>query len=294
MRVISATFGLVDGFGRSKVGASLCSPCPFVTSLVCSILSPDITYTTTPIVVQSPTPSSSHSASTTFDDQPTSPLLRWVHVYQFPTKPPKSGLQRSTDRLRKTRESSEKSVKSFSSVSIQTPEVHGSRPSYCLCPPPGSGESGKSTIVKQMKIIHQNGYTESELRSFRPTIFRNLVDSAQDIVLAMRKLAVDPDLPENRLNAEKIMDYRVDALLGAPQVASGALLGPSLNSTPPSRTLDRRDRDLAYAQVGTTGAMPKVFLDPEIAQAIHALWADPIIPKLMDHSSDFYLMDSAS
>ena len=145
-----------------------------------------------------------------------------------------------------------------------------------------------------MKIIHQNGYTESELRSFRPTIFRNLVDSAQDIVLAMRKLAVDPVLPENRLNAEKIMDYRVDALLGAPQAASGALLGPSLTSTPPSRTLDRRDRDLTYSQGGTPGATSKVFLDPEIAQAIHALWADPIIPKLMDHSSDFYLMDSAS
>jgi len=148
--------------------------------------------------------------------------------------------------------------------------------------------------VKQMKIIHQNGYAESELVSFRPTIFRNLVDSAQDVVLAMRKLAVDPVLPENRLNAEKIMDYRVGALLGAPQAASGALLGPSLTSTPPSRTMERRDRDLAYAQVGTPGAMSKVFLDPEIAQAIHALWADPIIPKLMDHSSDFYLMDSAS
>ena len=27
----------------------------------------------------------------------------------------------------------------------------------------GSGESGKTTIVKQMKIIHQNGYTDAEL-----------------------------------------------------------------------------------------------------------------------------------
>lgn len=40
-------------------------------------------------------------------------------------------------------------------------------------PPPslqhhsGSGESGKSTIVKQMKIIHQNGYTKEELLQFR-------------------------------------------------------------------------------------------------------------------------------
>lgn len=31
----------------------------------------------------------------------------------------------------------------------------------------GSGESGKSTIVKQMKIIHQNGYSRDELLAFR-------------------------------------------------------------------------------------------------------------------------------
>jgi guanine nucleotide-binding protein subunit alpha len=34
---------------------------------------------------------------------------------------------------------------------------------------------------------------------------------------------------------------------------------------------------------------------PDIAEAIHQLWKDPIITKIMDeHSSDFYLMDSAA
>ena len=31
----------------------------------------------------------------------------------------------------------------------------------------GSGESGKSTIVKQMKIIHDNGYSLAERELFR-------------------------------------------------------------------------------------------------------------------------------
>jgi guanine nucleotide-binding protein subunit alpha len=35
----------------------------------------------------------------------------------------------------------------------------------------GSGESGKSTIVKQMKIIHQNGYSKEELLNFRMTVY---------------------------------------------------------------------------------------------------------------------------
>lgn len=55
----------------------------------------------------------------------------------------------------------------------------------------GSGESGKSTIVKQMKIIHQNGYTSDELAVFRLVVYKNLVDSAKDIVLAMKKVGVD-------------------------------------------------------------------------------------------------------
>ncbi|KAH7920557.1 guanine nucleotide binding protein, alpha subunit [Leucogyrophana mollusca] len=115
----------------------------------------------------------------------------------------------------------------------------------------GSGESGKSTIVKQMKIIHQNGFSRDELMTYRPTIYKNTVDSAQAIVLAMRKLKVDCVLPANRANADRILDYRVD---------------------------------------GTGGFT----FTEEIAQAIHDLWTDPIISEIMDHSSEFYLMDSAS
>jgi guanine nucleotide-binding protein G(i) subunit alpha len=51
----------------------------------------------------------------------------------------------------------------------------------------GSGESGKSTIVKQMKIIHQNGYTNDELALYRHTIFKNLVDCAKALIGAMRQ-----------------------------------------------------------------------------------------------------------
>ena len=73
----------------------------------------------------------------------------------------------------------------------------------------GSGESGKSTIVKQMKIIHQNGYTTDELMAYRHTIYKNLIDSAHHIILAMRKLAMDCEDPANRARTEKILDYVV-------------------------------------------------------------------------------------
>ncbi|KAG1721024.1 heterotrimeric G protein alpha subunit [Suillus lakei] len=114
----------------------------------------------------------------------------------------------------------------------------------------GSGESGKSTIVKQMKIIHQNGFTKDELMMFRPTIYQNTLDSAQAIVLQMCHMNVECIIPTNRTFAERILEYRVE---GTPQFVFSA----------------------------------------DIAQAIHKVWQDPIIPKVMDCLSQFYLMDSA-
>ncbi|PKC71165.1 G protein alpha subunit [Rhizophagus irregularis] len=75
----------------------------------------------------------------------------------------------------------------------------------------GSGESGKSTIVKQMKIIHQNGYTKEELALYRITVYKNLIDSAQAIIFAMKKFRKEPRRPENRAFADKILDYYVES-----------------------------------------------------------------------------------
>lgn len=41
----------------------------------------------------------------------------------------------------------------------------------------GTGESGKSTIAKQMKIIHLKGFTQSEKSAFRAVIHNNILTS---------------------------------------------------------------------------------------------------------------------
>jgi hypothetical protein len=40
---------------------------------------------------------------------------------------------------------------------------------------PGAGESGKSTIIKQMRIIHSRGFPEEERYTTRAVIYSNLV-----------------------------------------------------------------------------------------------------------------------
>ncbi|RIB12028.1 guanine nucleotide binding protein, alpha subunit [Gigaspora rosea] len=73
----------------------------------------------------------------------------------------------------------------------------------------GSGESGKSTIVKQMKIIHQNGYSKEELLPYRIVVYKNLVESAQIVVNAIRKFRLEPKKTINRVYFDTILEYCV-------------------------------------------------------------------------------------
>ncbi|KAJ6460180.1 guanine nucleotide binding protein, alpha subunit [Mycena sanguinolenta] len=54
----------------------------------------------------------------------------------------------------------------------------------------GSGESGKSTIVKQMKIIHQAGFDARERQEYRTTIYKNVLDSAGTLARVVRRVGL--------------------------------------------------------------------------------------------------------
>ncbi|XP_026691426.1 G protein alpha subunit Gi isoform X1 [Ciona intestinalis] len=55
----------------------------------------------------------------------------------------------------------------------------------------GAGESGKSTIVKQMKIIHEDGYSEEECLQYKAVVYSNTLQSLITIVRAMGNLKID-------------------------------------------------------------------------------------------------------
>ena len=76
----------------------------------------------------------------------------------------------------------------------------------------GAGESGKSTIAKQMKILYQEGYTESEKKVYRQVVFANVVQSMMAIVKAMSSLEIELENPDRQSdvkivqNASRSMD----------------------------------------------------------------------------------------
>ena len=113
----------------------------------------------------------------------------------------------------------------------------------------GSGESGKSTIVKQMKIIHLKGYSEDELYNYRPTVFKNLVECAKAVITAMQQFDIEPE-EGNKQHADFLLEY---------QAESG----------------------------------PQAHIDPQVGVAVQAIWNDPAKAQLMEHQTEFYLMDSA-
>jgi len=55
----------------------------------------------------------------------------------------------------------------------------------------GTGESGKSTIAKQLKILHMDGFTKEELEGYKPVISNNVLTAFKNIINATYKFG-DP------------------------------------------------------------------------------------------------------
>lgn len=70
----------------------------------------------------------------------------------------------------------------------------------------GAGESGKSTIVKQMKIIHDNGYTQDDCKQFIPVVYSNTISSMMAVVKAMNKLQIEYGNPANKEMAGRLAE----------------------------------------------------------------------------------------
>ncbi|KAG6827076.1 guanine nucleotide-binding protein subunit alpha [Tricholoma furcatifolium] len=161
----------------------------------------------------------------------------------------------------------------------------------------GSGESGKSTIVKQMKIIHQSGFSQSELEAYRPVVYKNVLDSAHGVLVYMRKLRMDCASLKNAVLADKILAYQVPGIK-----ASSTSHLPSTLGRARRRKIDVDDNDVdgdeGLNEVKASDEEEEVkegWFAPEIAEAINQVWQDPVFQKIMnEHSSNFYLMDSAS
>ncbi|KAK8922960.1 Guanine nucleotide-binding protein alpha-2 subunit [Metarhizium anisopliae] len=61
----------------------------------------------------------------------------------------------------------------------------------------GAGESGKSTILKQMRIIYSRGFQTQERQWWRRIIFHNIIETFEMISDAMNDFTIEFDNPDN-------------------------------------------------------------------------------------------------
>jgi len=120
----------------------------------------------------------------------------------------------------------------------------------------GTGESGKSTIVKQMKIIHgmegsdKAGLTEEERKAQIDTVRNNVLDSVEALISAAEEFDYPLKDPEAEAAKRKVLDV-----------------------------LNNIDRAMQYNQ--------------EVGALVALLWNNAAIQKCVTRKNDFQLLDSA-
>ncbi|XP_062827228.1 archaemetzincin-2 isoform X3 [Anolis carolinensis] len=117
----------------------------------------------------------------------------------------------------------------------------------------GAGESGKSTFLKQMRIIHGEDWDRSAREDFRATIYSNVLKGVRVLVDAREKLHIPWGNPANQTNGDKLMAF------------------------------DTRSGVAVQGMVET-----EVFL--QYLPAIRSLWTDSGIQHAYDRRREFQLM----
>lgn len=74
----------------------------------------------------------------------------------------------------------------------------------------GTGESGKTTILKQMKVLHIQGFSDAEKVEQIDVIRNNLHDSICEIVRNVHKLNLEFDTVENEDRAQWVLRLNRD------------------------------------------------------------------------------------
>lgn len=83
----------------------------------------------------------------------------------------------------------------------------------------GSGESGKSTFLKQMRIIHGNNFVSEELKQFKLVIYGNVVKGMKVLIDARDKLRIPWGDSRNDKRANFIFGYDSNIKLEEPVFA---------------------------------------------------------------------------
>ncbi|GKT60301.1 guanine nucleotide-binding protein alpha-2 subunit [Colletotrichum tofieldiae] len=131
----------------------------------------------------------------------------------------------------------------------------------------GAGESGKSTVLKQMKLIYAQGFSKNEKLEWKPVVFNNIVQSFRLIQDAMTEMGIEFSNPENEAS-------------NPPGKANRA-------RTTSMRESKHMAHILVEHEINAQDPLPRDYLQP-----IKELWVDGGVKQAIAKGNEFALHDN--
>ncbi|EDN08496.1 guanine nucleotide-binding protein alpha-2 subunit [Histoplasma mississippiense (nom. inval.)] len=132
----------------------------------------------------------------------------------------------------------------------------------------GAGESGKSTIIKQMRIIHSGGFPEDERRQNRAVIYSNMVVAFKVLLDIMKTEQIDFENEETKASSRRAIEYYRSGYKGVQKAVSrGHEFALHDNLQYYFKSLERvfapgwlpNNQDMLHSRLRTTGITETLF-----------------------------------
>lgn len=118
----------------------------------------------------------------------------------------------------------------------------------------GAGESGKSTVLKQMRLLHLGGFSPQEKIQYKNIIWADTVASMQTLIIQARNLGIqlESDDPSSALYQYKqnILNYKPSESIDTPAAGGVAFLKEYLTKYSEKSAEERRIKSSGRADVG--------------------------------------------
>jgi hypothetical protein len=142
-----------------------------------------------------------------------------------------------------------------------------------VCVWKGPGESGKSTLFKQMKVLYGVGFTPEEIANFTLVVHHNIISAMRSLVQACEDFDHEIQCYVRRLS---------------PSVRKSFAMFRDNGQTESSFVL-LQDELEQFREISD-----QVVIDKEVAGILKALWADPGVQSAFAARHTFQLHDSTA
>ncbi|XP_065102985.1 guanine nucleotide-binding protein subunit alpha-14-like isoform X1 [Paramisgurnus dabryanus] len=76
----------------------------------------------------------------------------------------------------------------------------------------GTGESGKTTFIKQMRIIHGNGFSEDDRRAYAKLVYQNIFTAMKAMTVAMSTLKIPYAIQQNEVYSQQFQEVEINRM----------------------------------------------------------------------------------